>query len=41
MTIENLLKGTGYQVRVVAKDGQGNETPAEWQELVTDGVGRF
>ena len=39
MSIEGLNKGTAYQVRVVAKDGEGQETPAEWQMIVTGGVG--
>ena len=41
MSIEGLNKGTGYQIRVVSKDGQGEETPAEWQEIVTEGVGEW
>ena len=35
----DLDPGTTYQVRVVAKNGEGYETAAEWQELRTSGTG--
>lgn len=39
----SLDPGTTYQVRVVAKNGDGFEAPAVWQEFTTPGVapGRF
>ncbi|KAI0242502.1 Neuroglian [Lamellibrachia satsuma] len=30
--------GTTYQIRVVSKNGDGQEAPTSWQELTTDGV---
>jgi len=38
-----LSPGTTYQIRVVAKNGDGNEAPSEWQEVTTTGIapGRY
>ena len=41
MTITNLDPGTTYQMRVVAKNGVGLESSAEWQEVTTGGLGKF
>ena len=38
-TIQELDSGTTYQIRVVAKNGEGLEAPAQWQEFRTSGVG--
>ena len=37
--IVELDSGTTYQLRVVAKNGDGLEAPAQWQEFRTGGVG--
>ena len=41
MALTSLDPGTTYQVRVVAKNGDGFEAPAVWQEFTTMGVGTF
>ena len=38
-SIVELDAGTVYQLRVVAKNGDGLEAPAQWQEFRTGGVG--
>ncbi len=38
-TINEIDPGTVYQVRVVARNGDGLEAPAMWQEFRTSGVG--
>ena len=37
----HLSPGTTYQVRTVAKNGNGNEAPSKWQEVTTSGIGNF
>lgn len=39
--VSDLHTGTTYQIRVVAKNGEGYEAPSEWQEFITGGIGRF
>ena len=39
MALMSLDPGTTYQVRVVAKNGDGFEAAAVWQEFTTPGVG--
>ncbi len=34
-----LSPGTTYQIRAVAKNGEGNEAASEWQEVTTSGLG--
>ena len=41
MEIYDLDSGTTYQVRVVSKNGEGYESPSEWQEVKTAGVGTY
>lgn len=40
MALIGLDAGTTYQVRVVAKNGDGFEAAAAWLELHTEGVGK-
>ena len=40
MYIFDLNPGTTYQIRVVAKNGINLESPSEWQEFTTEGVGK-
>ena len=40
MPLVTLEPGTTYQVRVVAKNGDGFEAAATWLEFHTPGVGR-
>ena len=40
MYIYDLHPGTTYQIRVVAKNGINLESPSEWQEFTTQGVGK-
>lgn len=39
MYVYDLDPGTTYQIRVVAKNGDDKESPTEWQEFHTYGVG--
>jgi hypothetical protein len=41
MPLVTLDPGTTYQVRVVAKNGDGFEAAAAWLEFHTPGVGEF
>jgi hypothetical protein len=41
MPLVMLDPGTTYQVRVVAKNGDGYEAAAAWLEFHTPGVGQF
>lgn len=41
MSLRSLDPGTTYQVRVVAKNGDGYEAASVWQEFLTPGVGRL
>lgn len=41
MRITELDPGTTYQMRVVAKNGMGLESAAEWQEVTTGGLGKL
>jgi len=39
MTVKQLDPGTTYQLRVVSRNGAGEQAPAEWQEFHTGGTG--
>ena len=39
MELFDLNPGTTYQIRVISKNGAGEEAPGEWLEFHTAGVG--